>query len=224
MRDQHISFTLTRPSPDFLERLALPYFCPVPRNTLIKTDGVGVFTGPAPAGAGPYSFSGFVWNGEYEILKRNPNYGGSRPQPLDAIAFREGIDTEDAVERVERGAWEGIQDYNALLAPSGEVPRRFRAHASAVALYRAFPQTVTTYVALNARRAPFSNVKLRRAVAIALDRATLATAGGYLPTSRLLPPSVRGGETPLLGDTDIARARRLVGARHHTVRMAGKQG
>ena len=141
VRDQRISFTLTRPSADFLERLALPYFCPVPRDTLIKAAGVGVFTGPAPAGAGPYSFSGLVWNGEYEILKRNPNYGGSRPQPLDAIAFREGIDTEDAVERVERGAWEGIQDYNALLAPSGEVARRFGAHASAVASYRAFPQT-----------------------------------------------------------------------------------
>ena len=158
VRDQRISFTLTRPSADFLERLALPYFCPVPRDTLIKADGVGVYTGPAPAGAGPYSFSGFVWNGEYEILKRNPNYGGSRPQPLDAIAFREGIDTEDAVERVERGAWTGIQDYNALLAPSGEVARRFGAHVSAVASYRAFPQPVTTYLALNARSAPLSNV------------------------------------------------------------------
>ena len=150
---------------------------------MIKADGVGVYTGPAPAGAGPYSFSGFVWNGEYEILKRNPNYGGSRPQPLDAVAFREGIDTEDAVERVERGAWEGIQDYNAVLAPSGEVARRFGAHASAVASYRAFPQTVTTYLALNARTAPLSDVKVRRAIAIALDRAALATAEGYLPTT-----------------------------------------
>ena len=94
-----ISFTLRNPSPDFLERLALPYFCPVPRGTVIKADGVGVYTGPAPPGAGPYSFRGLVWNGEYEILRRNPNYGGTRPQHLDAIAFREGIDTEKAVER-----------------------------------------------------------------------------------------------------------------------------
>ena len=33
VRGDRISFTLTRPSPDFLERLALPYFCPVPRDT-----------------------------------------------------------------------------------------------------------------------------------------------------------------------------------------------
>ena len=35
VRGDRISFTLERPSPDFLERLALPYFCPVPRETPI---------------------------------------------------------------------------------------------------------------------------------------------------------------------------------------------
>lgn len=224
VRDDRISFTLTRPSPDFLERLALPYFCPVPRDTLIKADGVGVNTGPAPPGAGPYSFSGFVWNGEYEILKRNPNYGGSRPQPLDAVAFREGIDTENAVERMQQGAWEGIQDYSAVLAPSGEVARRFGAHLSAAASYRAFPQTLTTYLALNARSAPFSDVTTRRAIAIGLDRAALATASGQTPTTRLLPPAVRGGKTPRLREADVALARRLLGARHLTVRMAVQAG
>ena len=224
VRDDRISFTLTRPSPDFLERLALPYFCPVPRDTLIKADGVGVYTGPAPPGAGPYSFSGIVWNGEYEILKRNPNYGGSRPQPLDAIAFREGIDTENAVERVQQGAGEGIQDYSAVLAPSGEIARRFSAEPSVAASYRAFPQTVTTYLALNARTAPFSDVTIRRAIAIGLDRAALATASSQTPTTRLLPPAVRGGKTPRLREADVARARRLVGARHLTVRMAVQAG
>ena len=59
-------------------------------------------TGPAPPGAGPYYFWGLVFNGEYAILKRNPNYGGSRSQRLDAIAFREGIDPEKAVGWVEQ--------------------------------------------------------------------------------------------------------------------------
>src|SRR6478672_1456859 len=73
--------------------------------------GVGVYTGPAPPGAGPYTFSGLVFNGEYAILKRNPNYGGSRPQHLDAIAFREGIDTERAVARVVSGNYDAIEQY-----------------------------------------------------------------------------------------------------------------
>ena len=112
VRGDRISFTLTRPSPDFLERLALPYFCPVPRTTPIVAGGVGIYTGPAPPGAGPYTFSGLVFNGEYAILKRNPNYGGSRPQRLDAIAFREGIDTEKAVARVVSGNYDAIEQYD----------------------------------------------------------------------------------------------------------------
>ena len=121
VRGDRISFTLKRPSPDFLERLALPYFCPVPRETPIIGGGVQYF---APPGAGPYTFSGSLFNGEYAILKRNPNYGGLRPQHFDAIGFREGIDTETAVAQVERGRWDAVEHFDPLLAPGGVVSRR----------------------------------------------------------------------------------------------------
>ena len=103
VRGDRISFTLTRPSPDFLERLALPYFCPVPRDTPVLPGGVENDVSP---GAGPYTFRGSrsILNGEYAILTRNANYGGSRPQRLDAIGFREGIDTAKAVARVHAAA------------------------------------------------------------------------------------------------------------------------
>jgi hypothetical protein len=77
---------------------------------------------PAPS-AGPYYFSDH-FNGEYLILKRNPNYHGPRPARLDAIAFREGISPKHAVERVEAGAWDGAILDDALLAPGGVVARR----------------------------------------------------------------------------------------------------
>jgi len=220
VHDDRISFTLRNPSPDFLERLALPYFCPVPRGTVIKADGVGVYTGPAPPGAGPYSFSGWVWNGEYEILQRNPNYGGTRPQHLDAIAFREGIDTEKAVERVEHGGWGGIQDYNPVLGPGGEIARRFGEDPRAAVSHQTFPQAVTSYIALNARSGPLVDPRLRRALALGLARPTLAANGNDVATNQLLPVAVRGAKTPRLGDVDVGRARRLVGARHLSLNMA----
>jgi peptide/nickel transport system substrate-binding protein len=220
-----ISFTLRRPSPDFLERLALPYFCPVPRDTPILDGGVGVYTGPAPPGAGPYTFWGMVFNGEYAILKRNPNYGGSRPQRLDAIAFREGIDTEKAIERVERGSYDAVEQYDPQLAPGGEVARRLTAATGPRGVgYLAFPQPVTSYLALNAGQRPFSDPRLRRAVAASLDRATLATIGNQTTTDRLLPPAVRGAGAPHFAPPDIAHARRLAGRRHVTVRMAVQSG
>ena len=225
LRGDRISFTLTRPSPDFLERLALPYFCPVPRDTPILDGGVGIYTGPALPGAGPYTFSGVIFNGEYSILKQNPNYGGSRPQRLDAIAFREGIDTEKAVGRVESGRFDAIEHFDSLLSPTGVVDRRFSdASSPGQAMYRAFPESSISYVALNSRRPPFSDPTLRRAVALALDRATLATFRNQTPTARLLPPAVRGAGAPQFASIDLERARRLLGRRHVTVRMAVQAG
>ena len=37
------------------------------------------------------------------FLKRNPNYGGERPQHLDAIVYETGIDTGPAAKRIEAG-------------------------------------------------------------------------------------------------------------------------
>jgi len=220
VRGNQISFTLTKPSPDFLERLELPYFCPVPMTTPILSGGVGVYTGPAPAGAGPYTFSGPVWNGEYAILKRNPNYGGSRPQRLDSIAFREGIDAEKGVGRIEQGRFDLLEQYDPMLAPGGEIARRFGRAGDARVHHRAFPQAFTSYVALDAGTFPFSNPTFRREVATALDRAAMATASEEIPTDRLLPPAVRGGRPPRHRSVGRAAARRLTGARPIRVNVA----
>ncbi len=116
-----ISFTLRRPSPTFLERLALPFFCTVPADTPRVRGGLT----SAPPSAGPYYISDGL-NGEYQILRRNPNYSGPRPARLDAIAFREGISPEHAVARVRSGAWDGAILDAELLVAGGAVARQAR--------------------------------------------------------------------------------------------------
>jgi len=115
VRGDTISFTLAKPSRDFLARLALPYFCALPTTTPIVRGGLTV---NAPPSAGPYYVTD-AFNGEYLILKRNPNYQGPRPARLDAIAFREGIADEEAVARVRAGTWDAAILAGALLAPGG---------------------------------------------------------------------------------------------------------
>ena len=90
--------------------------------------------------------------------------------------------------------------------------------------YLAFPQPVTTYLALNAGQQPFSNPKVRQAVAAALDRVAMATVENQTPTDRLLPPAVRGAGTLHVAPPDIPNARRLAGTTHVTVRMAVQAG
>ena len=115
-----ISFTLVRRSADFLERLSLPFFCTVPTDTPLLTGGVQAV---APPSAGLYYMSDW-FNGEYMILKRNPNYTGPLPAKLDAIAFREGLSAESAVARVRSGEWDGAILLDDLLAPHGVVARQ----------------------------------------------------------------------------------------------------
>jgi DNA-binding SARP family transcriptional activator/ABC-type transport system substrate-binding protein len=187
-----ISFTLLKPSADFLERLALPYFCPVPRGTRI-VDG-GVQGTPIP-GAGPYTIQDFS-DDEYLILTRNPYYGGHRPHSLDAIAFRQGIATDKALRRILGGHWDVLEDTNPLVRPGGIVAHRFTSAAAAGVSYRAFAGASTLYLALDTRRPPFSSPAFRRKVALAIDRRALAASVDAESTMRLLPPGVRGGGSP----------------------------
>ena len=93
-----LEITLTRPSPDFLKRLSLPYFAPLPAG--VPNVAGGAPDHPPPS-AGPY-YAADAINGEYLLLKRNPYYRGPRPHALDAIVLREGIDAARAIEQVQR--------------------------------------------------------------------------------------------------------------------------
>jgi len=195
VRGDHISFTLLRPSPDFLERLSLPYFCPVPRGTAILDGGL---QGRAPEGAGPYTIKD-DYDGEYLILVRNPNYGGRRPHRFDAIAFRVGIATDRAIQRVVAGHWDVLEDTDPLVRPGGFVARRYNSASSTGGVsYRAFARAETWYLALDTRRPPFANAAFRRKLASAIDRRALAASVSAAPTSHLLPPGVRGGGPPVV--------------------------
>ena len=127
-RGNTLSITLVRPSPDFLQRLALPFFCPVPdetpfvagaaRPTKSGDDGRIPFGGPYSAG--PYYIADYDSDAGYVVLKRNPNYRGPRPHSLDAIAIREGVDAAAALDLVQRREWDGITSLSdPLLDPGG---------------------------------------------------------------------------------------------------------
>ncbi len=183
VRGDRISFTLRAPSPDFLERLSLPYYCTVPDGTPIVNGGVQPI---APPSTGPYYMASRA-NGAWTILKRNPNYRGAHPAPLDAIVIREGVDAEKAVGEVEGGDWQALALTDRTVLAGSTVARRYPKPGGALA-YRPLPELHLDYLALNAERGPLRDVTLRRRVAAALDRPALAAdEEGDAPTSSLLP-------------------------------------
>lgn len=228
-----LTITLERPSPDFLERLALPFFCPVPNASPLVNGGAGAYVAypgrslqPVPS-AGPYFIADHL-NAEYAILKPNPNYPGPRPQRLDAIALREGIDPSRAVSLVEGGSWDGIVAVeDPILTPQGPIanqhPMATEAAGKPILGYYAAPLPATGFVAFNSSRHPFSDPDVRRAAALALDREALAEVWGALPTDQFLAPVLPGFHDRKLYPLNTSvmdGARSLVPRRSGTVTMA----
>jgi len=239
-----LTITLVKPSADFLQRLAMPFFCPVPIGTPAGQEDAGAAVTTASGkvtipSAGPYYIADGN-TGEYLILKRNSNYAGARPHPLDAIALREGIDPGQAVQRVESGSWDGVMNlYDPLLDPTGGISHQWGPGSPSAVRgdqrYFAVPMPAVEALAFNAGRPPFSDATVRRAAALALDRSALATStvivneiGAFTipetPSAQLLPPNQPGyrvGHNPYrLATPNLAGARALMHGRHLIAKLA----
>ena len=223
-RGDILSITLTKPSADFLERLALPYFCAVPIGTPFvpgaPSRGLGHPTGGYGDlyidSAGPYYVAEFN-NEHWVILKRNPNYHGPRPHALDVIEIREGVDASAALGRVQSQGWDGISHMtDPLLVPGGALARRWGAtSASGGQRYFLTPLAATRFIAFNTQHGIFADPRVRRAASLALDRNALAGVWGDAPTDQLLSPALpdarHGDSAP--ASPSIAKAAALMRGR-----------
>ncbi len=75
------------------------------------------------------------------------------------------------------------------------------------------PFLCTYYYMLNTERPPLDDVRVRRALALALDREEItrtALAAGEVPAYSLVPPGMTGYERAMLGKENVAEARRLL--------------
>jgi peptide/nickel transport system substrate-binding protein len=218
--DGTLVIRLTRPVPDLPERLSTPYFCAVPPDTPIDPEGVDELPS-----AGPYYIASYVPNRSL-VLRRNPNYAGSRPQRLSEIRYVIGTSPRRGVAAVEAGR----ADYVELSSEEESVPpnveRRLlatygpRSEAARAGRQQLFtrPEPVLASFTFNTRRGPFVDPRLRRAVNHAIDRRALAEDTGFgepgLPTDQYIPPGLPGFKDAAiypLGGPELADARRLAG-------------
>ena len=66
--------------------------------------------------AGPYYLAALT--DSFAVLRRNPNYGGSRPQHLDAIVFKFNVPPGEAATQIENGTLDYfLESQNPTLAP-----------------------------------------------------------------------------------------------------------
>jgi peptide/nickel transport system substrate-binding protein len=161
--------------------------------------------------------------GERLLLVRNERFHEwSRAAHADGYADRIDVSFQDAPEDRVAAVLRGDADLALEIAQANLAPLRTR-YASQL---RRHPQPNTSFLVFNVRRAPFDDVRARRAFNLALDRAALVRRIGgpelSEPSCQVLPPHFPGHVaycpwTRSPGDgrwhgTDLARARRLVRA------------
>jgi ABC-type oligopeptide transport system substrate-binding subunit/class 3 adenylate cyclase len=234
--DDQLEIMLLEPSATFLERLSLPFFCPVPTDTPPASDTFGSVERDLGSGDGPWAvpsdgpyYIADYFEDEYSILRPNPNYGGERPQALDAIALREGVDASTATGRVQGGGWDGVIAWDPVVGPASTLATRWGPGSAAAAngdqrYYPAFWLSLDA-LAFNAGKPPFSDPSVRRAASLVLDRAALADPFDEAPISQLLPPAQPGYRVSEPVPTpDLAQAKALMHGRRFAARMASYAG
>jgi YVTN family beta-propeller protein len=211
---------LAKPSPDFLTRISTPWFCAVPADTPIAP----ARSTPVPT-AGPYYYASYVPKRTL-VLRRNPNYGGSRPAELAEIVYELGSEPESALAQVEAGEadyYSDAADYDFIpRADIDRLDRLYGAHSEAASAgaQRLFTTQLPDlhYLLFNTDRPLFDDARIRRAVNFAVDRRAMARESDpdatARPTDQLLPPGLPGYADAAiypLGGPDVARARELAG-------------
>jgi predicted Ser/Thr protein kinase len=221
--------TLVKPAGDFLTRLSMFAFCPVPLSIPIYHRG---FTEKPFPSAGPYYIKSI--QGDRTVLERNPYYPGQRPRRAERIVYTNDIPTAKAVVLADGGAVDLLpQDFDnttPFFGPSGLLDQR-RGPGSAAA--RAGKQQYYPYdapfldtIVFNTARPLFRDARLRRAVNYALDRRALAAAYADEPGDAIVPPVIpgfRSGHTYPIDGPDLPTAGHLAGRqkRHAVIAICG---
>jgi peptide/nickel transport system substrate-binding protein len=211
-----LTIKLTKPAPDFLNRIAMWFFCAIPTTTSVDP----AQERPVPT-AGPYYIS--EWTPKRRIvLKRNPNYTGDRPHKLDEIVYTVGVNEAQSVLQIRSGqadyAGDGIPPASAnelgrTVGPDSDV-----ADTDEQQLF-VEPTLAFNYLALNTTRPLFSDPNVRKAVAFAIDRPRMVRLSSRYagePTDQYLPPGLsafKDADIYPLDGPDVERAKQLMGGK-----------
>jgi peptide/nickel transport system substrate-binding protein len=216
-----LTIHLTKPDPEFIDALALPFLYVVPASTQSSNTGNNV-----PPGTGPYMWKSYNPNSA-AVLVRNRYFHVWNPlaQPAgypNEIIEKFGETVSDEVTAVENGQADEVYDGDTIPADRlnelNSPQFANRVHIN--------PLTADWYWALNTKEPPFNNLKARQAINFAADRsAYVKIAGGpslAVPTCQVLPPNfpgykpycpyTAGTDTTKWTAPDLAKARALVKA------------
>jgi peptide/nickel transport system substrate-binding protein len=173
-----VKFTLKEPYAPFLANLAMCMAAPIVSPAAVKKYGADFIQ--HPVGTGAYKF--VKWDKDQQIvLERNKNYWGKRPV-AEKVVFKTTKENAVRASELMTGAVDIID---------GVDPNDVKKLESSGMKVLKLPGMNINYMGFMCHRKPFSDVRLRRAVSMAINRAQLTkylyhglakTAKGPLPS------------------------------------------
>jgi ABC-type transport system substrate-binding protein len=185
--ERTVRITLDEPYAPFLFHLAMPAAHIVPRAAA----AADVDFSDNPIGTGPFRFAGRVRDSSLD-LEANPNYFAGAPN-ISGVSYR--IITDPLI------TWQEFTAGNLHVSP---IPPALFDQVTGDPQYepliRELPELAVFYLAMNQNFEPFDDVRVRRAVAMAIDREALVSGpynGAGIVASGPVPPGLAGFEEDL---------------------------
>ena len=197
----HLEISLIEPRGFFLNVLAMPFACAIPREEVAKYPED---FSHHPTGTGAFKLREWVLN-QRAVFVRNPDYYLKGIPYLDSIVFLTNVGEELAVEKFERGELSVMEDIppSAFVRLSTDPKWKDRVEKSV--------HMDVWFLGMNCRIPPFNNKKVRQAVAYAVDRQKIIKLYNNrgIPAQGVLPPGMPGYDPNLKGyayDPEKAKA------------------
>ena len=201
---------LVEPRSTFENELAMLFAAPLPAGT--KREDL---SGDPPPGTGPYEIVATKPGRSWEY-RRNPEWAKDDGKLLpripsghfDAIDVKVIANPETAVNEVEHGRLDWMQE-----PPPPDRYQELRDRYQGTQ-FLATPQIDIYYFWMNVHKAPFDDVRVRRAVNYAIEPEALQRiyAGSMRPNQQVLPPAMPGHQEIKPYPHDMAKARELIAA------------
>ncbi|PAW65726.1 MAG: ABC transporter substrate-binding protein [Opitutia bacterium Tous-C1TDCM] len=209
--DRTLRLTLEHPAAYFVAMLPNPPWLPVHLPTIRKH-------GPEDKRGNPWTKpENIVTNGPFVlqqwrqnqiiVAEKSPLYWDAAKVRLNAVHFYP-VESVDAEERMFRAG----QLHLTETVPISKIEAYRR---DSPQLIRSDPYLGSYFYRFNTRRAPFTDVRIRRALALGVDRQVIAAKilkGGEQPATAYTPPGTAGYTPAAKVPTDFAAARQLLKA------------
>lgn len=141
-----------------------PIFSPIPKEA-VDTEAKAKAFAEQPIGNGPFVVASPWEHNTQIVLERNPGYKGTNPAKAAKIVARLYASTETSFRDVQAGNIDASETPVQLL---GQAKTEFGERLVSA------PLPTVGYIGFPVATAPFDNLALRRAISLAIDRATIA--------------------------------------------------